>query len=550
MEWSEENWKIIAGVAFFMLAIRSMEGSVAELSGRKFKLFLKRETSNRLRAAAAGTVIAAILQSSSVVNLIILDMTGSGILSLQSALALTLGANIGTTVNSWLVAMLGFNTGFESWVLPITGISGILLHFTQRKPGLQNIFRLLFSLSLLLFSLDFIKSGMGTLVTHSSLQFFKNPFLFALFGLAATAFVQASSIIMVLALTALYLHTVSFESACALVLGGEIGTTLKLFFAARGNTGVKKAMALGNFLFNVVTASVFLLFLEQACRIVMHVAGADHPVIALVLFQTAFNLVSLALFLPWLPKIAAFLSKRPSVVAETINPAINLQGPQAVQQIEEEVRKFTTLSALYIMGSFGSQAKHGNEKQLSGFTQKTGMQQYALLKQFYGQIHRLSLQVRKQKKDELVAAKLDQLVSAARNAMYAAKSIYNIHEDIRQFRNSSNDIKFNFYLDASKRVPAFCTPLLALINAPSNRNKYKEQLGNMYQSMRTAYRATLVSLYVDPVSDGVSDIEISSLLNCNREIFSAFKSLFFGAVELLLDAPDADLFQKSPGFIR
>lgn len=552
MGWSTENWKILAGVAFFMLAIRSMEGTIASLSNRKFKLLLKRETGNRFGAAATGALAAAIVQSSSVANLVIIDMAGSGILPLQSALALNLGANLGTTINSWLVSWLGFHVNMEMWILPVTGITGIAMHLSDQRPRIQSVCRLLFSLSLILFSLDFIKSGMGSLISRAPLGTIHNIWLVVLFAITATAIVQASSIIMVLALTALYLQTISFESACALVLGGEIGTTLKLFFAARGLNETKKAMALGNFLFNVITAFFVLIFLDVFAGWALFIAGSTHEIEALVWFQTLFNFLALLLFLPWLPAASAFLVKR-KWVSHDGGKSSNTPGNGAavsVTGLEQEVRNFMNHVAFFMMDAFGSAGGAHHPKVMKGFGEKSNDQQYQLIKQLNGKLHRLMLDVKKNHAAAVSRARIEQLASAARNTMYAAKNIRNITDDIKQFRNSSNDIKFNFFLDASQRVPEYCRSVLSLLNESSQKPNHADQLGKIYTDMGEAYQTSLIALYGDRITDGVSNIEISSLLNCNREIFSAFKSFFYGVMELLLSPEDSGKFEERPGFIR
>src|SRR5690349_12062157 len=104
MHASSNIWVVLAGLAVFLLGMNFMEESMQKLSGRPFKLFLKKYTSNKIRAVAGGTLATGILQSSSVVNLMILALTGAGVIKMQNALAVVLGANLGSTLNSWIIA--------------------------------------------------------------------------------------------------------------------------------------------------------------------------------------------------------------------------------------------------------------------------------------------------------------------------------------------------------------------------------------------------------------------------------------------------------------
>jgi phosphate:Na+ symporter len=127
MSSSIDIWRILAGVAIFLLGMNFLEDGLHALAGRPFKLFLKKNTSNKLKALGGGAVVTAVLQSSSIVNLMVLALAGTGIIQLQNALAIILGANLGTTFTSWVIATAGFSFNIESIALPLTGISGIVL---------------------------------------------------------------------------------------------------------------------------------------------------------------------------------------------------------------------------------------------------------------------------------------------------------------------------------------------------------------------------------------------------------------------------------------
>lgn len=97
---SFDFWKVLAGVAIFMLGMMMLEEALQQLAGRPFKLFLRKHTTHKLKAIGAGAVVTAVLQSSSIVNLMLLAFVGSGIIQMENGLAMMLGSNIGTTFTS------------------------------------------------------------------------------------------------------------------------------------------------------------------------------------------------------------------------------------------------------------------------------------------------------------------------------------------------------------------------------------------------------------------------------------------------------------------
>src|SRR5580765_2025640 len=124
-------WKLLAGIAIFLLGMRFLEESLRHLAGRPFKLFLRKQTSSKVKAIFGGAIVTGILQSSSVVNLMVLAFVGANVIQMQNALAVILGANLGTTLDSWIVAGIGFKFNIESIAFPIAGVSGIIFSLSN-----------------------------------------------------------------------------------------------------------------------------------------------------------------------------------------------------------------------------------------------------------------------------------------------------------------------------------------------------------------------------------------------------------------------------------
>ena len=130
-----------------------MEYVVKHLAGRPFKLFLRRFTTNPVSAIIVGAIITALLQSSSVVALMVLAFTGAGVISFRNALCIIMGSNLGTTLTGWIVATAGFKLNIESWSFPFIAVTSILMFFTQRRDKLYNTFSIVFSLGILFLGL-------------------------------------------------------------------------------------------------------------------------------------------------------------------------------------------------------------------------------------------------------------------------------------------------------------------------------------------------------------------------------------------------------------
>ena len=127
-------WRLLAGLGMFLYGMFHLEDAMKQLDGRGFKLFLKKHSKKKFSAIFSGTIVTGILKSSSIVNLMVLFFVGAGMLSMRNALGVALGANIGGTFNSWLIALLEFKVDMGKFTLPIIGIAGIgLIVFKNKK---------------------------------------------------------------------------------------------------------------------------------------------------------------------------------------------------------------------------------------------------------------------------------------------------------------------------------------------------------------------------------------------------------------------------------
>lgn len=547
-------WKILAGVAIFLLGIKFLEDSLQELAGRPFKLFLKKQTQNKLKAIGGGAVVTAVLQSSSVVNLMVLAFVGAGIIHMQNAFAIILGANLGTTISNWLIALIGFRVNIEDFALPVTGIAGLGYVIFSKPSRLYNWSRFLLGFSFLFVGLGYIKSAMEVIVKNVDLTQYQHSaaIIFFLIGFIITTVIQASSATMALTLSALYAGAINLYDAMAITLGSEVGTTIKLFVASIKSSAVKKRVALGNFLINILTGTLILVFLWPVNRFITDVIAIKDNLIALVFFQSLVNIISIIIFYPILNVFGRFLEKRFRANEDEtmfIHKVDVREPSMALFAMEEESRHFIAAVCNYILSCFSIDDKLKEEMKLnSKFLDDDLANKYEYLKFLYGEVHSYYIQLQETAKNKEDSEKADRFMSSVRNTMYAAKSFKDALPDKEQLHNSSNDIKYSFYKMTKEEVKEFCGSIQSLL--------IKEQAGlinelsEIYRSVTTGYTKTLQYLYQHGTARHVNETEITTLLNFNREIFTGFKSLVFGIKDHLLDKDQSKQLDESPGFIR
>jgi phosphate:Na+ symporter len=545
-------WKVLAGVAIFMLGIMMLEEALQQLAGRPFKLFLRKHTTHKLKAIGAGAVVTALLQSSSIVNLMLLAFVGSGIIQMENGLAMMLGSNIGTTFTSWIVATVGFEFNLENLALPATGIAGIAMMLLNKHSKWFQLSKFFLGFSFLFVGLNFMKTGVEAMVQQTDLSRFNDysVLLFLLIGVLITALIQASSATIALVLAALHVHAIELQPAMAIVLGAEIGTTIKLFIASAKGIAAKKRVALGNFLMNVIISLLLIFLLAPIDNLITKQMGITNNVLALVVFQTFVNLVSIVLFYPFLQPFGKFLSARftqnsdETLFIHKIKPGEN---ELAVQALQKEAAYFLQLVIDFSKRVF--ELNHLNNGQTAVFLKKPAEEQYEFIKHLHGDMLAFYVKQQSAQLQPEEALHLQRLISSVRNGMYAAKSMKDASFDAVLLRNSSNDKKFTHYKESREET----SRLLTGVNNLLLQQKTTQTAGlliQLYKQIIQQYTHELQELYRQSSIEHLNETEISTIINYNRELYTAYKSLLLATKDLLLNEQEAAQFDELPGFIR
>lgn len=554
MSASVDIWKMLAGIVFFLLGINFLEEGLRRLTARPFKLFLKKQTSNKFKAIAGGTIITGLLQSSSVINLMVLAFTGAGIIKLQNALAIILGANLGSTLTTWILVFVGFNFNIESFALPVAAVFGMLMLLTGKEKKWHQWGKLLFGFGFMFLGLDYIKAGVEDAVQQIDLGSLNHQpvIVFLLAGLLITSLVQSSSATVAIVLSALHINAISLLSGTAIVLGSEIGTTVKLVLASWKGSASKKRVAAGNLLFNIITTIVIFIFLLPVNWLIITILGTSDNLVALAFFQSLVNISGILLFYPFLGTISRFLEKWFAISDEEslfISKVDVTDTELALEALEKETRNFIfhvmnfTTSALEARYVLPEAIMHKN------FQRKTVMEKYNYIKHLYGEIHGYFVQSQIASPSGKESERLEQLISSVRNCMYAAKNIRDTLTDIEQLRNSSNDMKYNFYLATKQKIESFISEVNILMQEHDGERNL-ESITRLYHGIQEGYTKSLQELYKEGIARHLNELEISTLINFNREMYTAFKSFVFTLKDYLLNVREADYFDQVPGFIR
>ncbi len=314
---------LIGSLGLFLYGMKLMSEALQKVAGGKLRNFLAAMTSNRVTGVLTGVSITAFIQSSSATTVMIVSFVNAGLLTLTESAGVIMGANIGTTVTAWIISILGFKVKMSILAYPIIGI-GFPLIFSKKTRN-QSWGEVLVGFALLFIGLESLKSSVPNIGENPEiLEFIKNfagtglgsSLIFLLIGTVLTVVIQSSSATMALTLVMCNNGWISFDSAAAMVLGENIGTTITANLAAMVANSSAKRAARFHFIFNVVgviwVLSIFPFFLKGIDSIAQTFTGqsaftsASAVPIALSLFHTFFNIINVLLqiwFLKFLVKL-------------------------------------------------------------------------------------------------------------------------------------------------------------------------------------------------------------------------------------------------------
>ncbi|MDI5897803.1 Na/Pi cotransporter family protein [Flavobacterium yafengii] len=556
METLNTILKLSAGVGLFLFAMYLVEESLKNLSGRNFKLFLQRITKNNIGAVAGGTIVTGILQSSSMVSLMVLAFVGAGVFTMKNAMAIILGANLGTTLASWLVATLGFKTNIEVIAYPAVCLGGFLLILLGNRKTIKYVSYFLLGFGLMFIGLSFMKTAMETQVQYFNFsQYASKPLLiFLIIGFLITLVVQSSSVTMALTLSALNAGAIGFPMAAAIVLGSETGTIIKIVLSAIGGNASKKRVALGNLLFNIFITAIAFILLRPIILLITDIIKIKDPLIGLVTFSSLINLLAIVLFLPVLDLFTTFLERffknTDGSTAAFISNASIAEPETALDLFRRETRYFIHNSMLFNLELFKIDTldlkKQSDFKEINddrNFDSKTLEEKYEFLKQLQGELQAFYLKLRVKLNSEQ-NSELNQLISAVRSSMHAAKSVKDIGSNITNLSSSSKEIKYQFFLHHKKETQELYLKLNMFLN--TEKSSGFEELRVQFDTIQKNYTTALNTFYTEAQLAPIEDIDITTVINFNRELFTSNKAMLMAVKDILLDEKQAQNFNEIP----
>lgn len=350
INFQQMAFTFLGGLGLFLFCIKYMGDGLQIAAGDRLKYILDKYTTSPFLGVLVGIFVTALIQSSSGTSVITIGLVGAGLLTLRQAIGIIMGANIGTTITTFII---GFN--ISAYALPILFIGAFCLFFVKIEK-VNNVGRILFGFGGVFFSLTLMSGAMAPL---KYLPAFKdvmvslsgNPVLGVFIGTTITVLVQASSATISILQNIYQEGLIPLKAALPVLFGDNIGTTITAIIAVIGSNTSAKRLAASHVMFNVIGTVIFLIFLSPFSMFVAKMEQILHlnPKMAIAFAHGSFNMITTVLLFPFIGVLEYLVVKiikdkkedEEEAYKTTLDPALITAPVIALGQVKQELITMT-----------------------------------------------------------------------------------------------------------------------------------------------------------------------------------------------------------------
>ena len=461
--FNSELSEIGAGIAILLFGILFIEEGFKLFTNGPIEKFLERSTKSLFRSINFGFFTTSILQSSSLVSVIAISFVSTGLIALASGIGIIYGANIGTTIGAWLIALYGLKIEIAKYAFPIL-IFGALFLF-QKNKNIKSLGYIIAGIGFLFLGIHYMKIGFSTfqstidldqIAVHGILK----TIMFVGIGIFMTVIMQSSHASIAIILTALVTSQISFSIAIALTIGANVGTTITAILSSLGSTTGGRRLAIGHVIFNITLAILSVIFLKQFLYLTdylseyLRISEFDYT-LQLALFNSIYKTFGVIIFIPFTNyfamllqylikdkvstdiSVAKYLTKSALKYPETAIPALIKESRHLYDNAFEILSHGLNIHREDILS---------NKKLKELIPESTGVIKINIdevyiqrVKVIYSQIIKYATLIQSDKLSPKEVKLVNEIRSANRYLVEAIKGVQSLQENMAEFINSENE---------------------------------------------------------------------------------------------------------------
>ena len=379
---------LLGGVAMFLFGMSLMGDGLKKVAGNKLELILYRLSNTPLKGILLGTGVTAVIQSSSATSVMVVGFVNSGMMRLRQAIAIIMGAIIGTSVTGWVICLSGMGGEGASAALELlsteslsamVAIAGILLRMISKKKTMQHVGDILMGFAVLMFGMKTMSGSVGGLKEDpafiSFLTSFSNPVLGVLAGFAFTAILQSASAAVGILQALSSTGVITFDVALPIILGIAVGASVPVLISGVGSSREGKRASLSYLVIEVIRSLLFGIVF-YGLNAVMHFSfmTMSMNMFSIALLNTLFRLVTVVLMAPFIPLLEKLVARL--VPAD----AADEEHTEDMNRLEERFLAYPTLAVeqtrltMHKMAELTERSLRGAVELLNNYSEK-GLQE-------------------------------------------------------------------------------------------------------------------------------------------------------------------------------
>ena len=314
---------LLGGVAMFLFGMSLMGDGLKKVAGNKLELILYRLSNTPLKGILLGTGVTAVIQSSSATSVMVVGFVNSGMMRLRQAIAIIMGAVIGTSVTGWVICLSGMGGEGASAALQLlstetlsamVAIAGILIRMISKKKAMQHVGDILMGFAVLMFGMKTMSGSVSGLREEpafiSFLTSFSNPLLGVLVGIVFTAILQSASAAVGILQALSSTGVITFEIALPIILGIAVGASVPVLISGVGSSREGKRAAVSYLVIEAIRSLLFgIVFYGLNAVMRFEFMGMGMNMFSIALLNTVFRLITVALMAPFIPLIEKLVEK-------------------------------------------------------------------------------------------------------------------------------------------------------------------------------------------------------------------------------------------------
>jgi phosphate:Na+ symporter len=447
------------GITILLFGILNLEKGFKIFTEGPIRIILRKSTNNLFKSINIGIFSTAILNSSSLISVLVISFITAGLISLKAGIGVVFGSNIGTTFTGWLVALFGLKLEISKLAMPM--ITFGIIFIMQKRKTIKAWGYVIAGLGFFFLGIFFLKTGLEQYSFDLQLFSKGDPGILVVLsytgiGILITIILQSSSATLAIILTTLSVGQISYPDALALAIGSNIGTTFTALLGSIAANKAGKKLAIAHLIFNMITGLVALLLLKPLMYSVDYLAqflgiSDTNYTLKLALFHTLFNVLGVAIMVPWINKLVNILNRiikdSPAEIEQTIylNDKILLHPQSTIHALYKETEHLLDQTFEIIAHSLNvhrsdllSTKKIGEVLEISDIPIDINIQDmYALnIKNIYSKIVKYAALIP-------VENLTTEEVEAVNNIKNANRLIVKVIKDLELFRKN-----MNFYLNS------------------------------------------------------------------------------------------------------